>query len=101
MECPIPSDGTIDDQLQNINDDDENEDDVITHTLTLNWNENSPIMWPRYIACAFPTLYSTGSTDFHAEHIKDVKLAEYFRHLLYKNRRFAHHACWWYFALNS
>ena len=71
-------------------------------------------MWPRingnpvnefqtsgYIACAFLTLYPTGCADLHAEHLKDIKPAEYFKHLLqYKDGRFAHHARWRYFALN-
>ncbi|PKK75534.1 hypothetical protein RhiirC2_863195 [Rhizophagus irregularis] len=132
----LPINGTIDDQLQDINEDvdyDENEDDVITRTFvplppsanredtairnTLDriQNENHPIMWPQingnpvnefqtpgYIACAFPTLYPTGSADLRAERIKDIKPAEYFKHLLqYKDRRFARHARWRYFALNS
>ncbi|EXX53883.1 hypothetical protein RirG_239720 [Rhizophagus irregularis DAOM 197198w] len=132
----LPIDGTIDDQLQDINEDidyDESEDDVITRTFvplplpanredtairnTLDriQNENHHIMWPQingnpvnefqtpgYIACAFPTLYPTGSADLRAERIRDIKPAEYFRHLLqYKNGRFARHARWRYFALNS
>jgi hypothetical protein len=54
------------------------------------------------LACVFPTLYPTGSADFRAERIKDVKPAKYFKHLLqYKNGRFVRHTRWWYFALNS
>ena len=132
----LPLDGTIDDQLRDINDDDdydENEDDVITctfvplppstkgediairNTLDRIQDENSPMEWPQidnhpinefqtpgYIACAFPTLYPTGCADLRAERIRDVKPAEYFRHLLlYKDGRFARHARWRYFALNS
>ncbi|CAG8817298.1 2429_t:CDS:2, partial [Cetraspora pellucida] len=41
-----------------------------------------------YIACAFSTLYSTGNTDLCTEHVKDIKPAEYFKHLLkYKDGR--------------
>ncbi|CAB4435573.1 unnamed protein product [Rhizophagus irregularis] len=55
-----------------------------------------------YIARAFPTLYPTGSADLRAEHVRDVKPAEYFQHLLkYKDRRFACHPRWRYFTLNS
>ncbi|GES82793.1 uncharacterized protein LOC105316640 [Rhizophagus clarus] len=77
--------------------------------------ENHPITWPQinnnpinefqmagYIACAFPSLYSTESADFCAEHIRDIKPAKYFRHLLlYKDGRFTQHTHWRYFALNS
>ncbi|CAB4420703.1 unnamed protein product [Rhizophagus irregularis] len=132
----LPIDGTIDDQLQDINEDidyDESENDVITRTFipfppsanredtairnTLDriQNENHPIMWPQingspvnefqtpgYIACAFSTLYPTGSADLRAERIRDIKPAEYFKHILqYKDGRFARHARWRYFALNS
>ena len=76
---------------------------------------DDPIMWPDidghpinefqilcYIACTFPTLYPTEKADFHSEHIRDVNPTEYFSHLLkYKDRRFAHHTRWRYFALNS
>ena len=55
-----------------------------------------------YIARAFPTLYPTGKADLRSEHIRDVNPAEYFSHLLkYKDRRFARHTRWRYFALNS
>ena len=91
------------------------EDIAIQNTLDRMQNENSPVDWlqinnhpinefqtPGYIACAFPTLYPTGRADLHAERIRDVKPAEYFKHLLlYKNGRFACHARWRYFALNS
>ncbi|CAB4417166.1 unnamed protein product [Rhizophagus irregularis] len=33
---------------------------------------------PGYIARAFPTLYPTGSADLRAEHVRNVKPAEYF-----------------------
>ena len=91
------------------------EDVAIQNTLDRIQNENSPMEWPQidnhpinefqtpgYIACAFPTLYPTGCADLRAERIRDVKPAEYFRHLLlYKDGRFARHARWRYFALNS
>ena len=35
-----------------------------------------------YIACAFSTLYPTGAADLHSDHVRDVKPAEYFLHLL-------------------
>ncbi|CAB4437360.1 unnamed protein product [Rhizophagus irregularis] len=84
------------------------EDTAIRNTLNRIQNENRPIMWPQingnpvnefqtpgYIACVFPTLYPIGSADLCAERIKDIKPAEYFRHLLqYKDRRFARYARW-------
>ena len=74
-----------------------------------------PIMWPNidnnpvnefqtpgYIACAFPTLYPTGDGDLRSMHVRDIKPAEYFSHLLkYKDGRFARHPRWRYFTLNS
>ncbi|PKY44984.1 hypothetical protein RhiirA4_459452 [Rhizophagus irregularis] len=49
-----------------------------------------------------PTLYPTGAAELRSERIRDVRLAEYFLHLLkYKDGRFARHARWRYFALNS
>ena len=91
------------------------EDIAIQNTLDRMQNKNSPVEWPQinnhpinefqmpgYIACTFLTLYPTGCADLHAERIRDVKPAEYFKHLLlYKDRRFARHARWQYFALNS
>ncbi|CAG8802972.1 2782_t:CDS:2, partial [Cetraspora pellucida] len=76
---------------------------------------NPPVEWPQidsnpvnefqtpgYIARAFPTLYPYGRADLRSERIKEVKPAEYFKHLLlYKDGRFARHTCWRYFALNS
>ena len=81
------------------------EDDAIKNTLAQMQGNTTPIEWPnidgtpinefqtpRYIARAFPTLYSTGNADLHAERIKIVKPAEYFQHMLkYKDGRFAHH----------
>jgi len=67
--------------------------------------ENNPVMWSNidentinefntsgYIARAFLTLYLTGNADLYAEHIREVKLAKYFQHLLkYKDERFAYY----------
>ncbi|CAG8650526.1 20724_t:CDS:2 [Cetraspora pellucida] len=68
---------------------------AISDTLIQMQIETDPIMWPKideypinkfstpgYIACAFPTLYPTGDADLRTEHVKDVKPAEYFKHLL-------------------
>ncbi|EXX58668.1 uncharacterized protein LOC105316640 [Rhizophagus irregularis DAOM 181602=DAOM 197198] len=91
------------------------EDVAIKNALDRMQSENNPIAWPQinsspinefqtpgYIACAFSTLYPTGCADLRAERIWDIKPAEYFKHLLlYKDGRFARHARWWYFALNS
>jgi hypothetical protein len=91
------------------------EDVAIKNALDRMQSENNPIAWPQinsspinefqtpgYIACAFPTLYPTGCADLRAERIWDIKPAEYFKHLLlYKDGRFARHARWRYFALNS
>src|ERR1041384_4977274 len=78
-------------------------------------SNDEPIMWPEiegnpinefqtpgYIARAFPALYPHGKADLRSERIRDIKPAEYFKHLLwYKDGRFAQHARWRYFALNS
>ncbi|PKK60286.1 hypothetical protein RhiirC2_793548 [Rhizophagus irregularis] len=91
------------------------ENHVIDDALAHMQSEPGPVIWPNindtainkfntpgYIARTFPTLYLTGSANLQAEHIRDVKPAEYFQHLLkYKDRRFAHHPRWRYFALNS
>ena len=54
------------------------------------------------MARAFPTLYPWGIADLNEPRIREVKPAEYFKHLLvYKDGRFAHHRWWRYFALNS
>ena len=37
---------------------------------------------PEYIACAFLTLYPTGAANLRLDHVRDVKPAEYFLHLL-------------------
>ena len=82
------------------------ENDAIKYTLDRMQNENRHIIWPQingspinefqtpsYIAYPFPILYPTGCADLHAERIRDVKPAEYFKHLLlYKDGRFACHA---------
>src|SRR5688572_5226936 len=68
----------------------------------MNSNPVNEFQTSGYIACAFPSLYLTGNADLRAEQIRDVKPAEYFKHLLlYKDGRFARHARWRYFALNS
>ena len=55
-----------------------------------------------YITCAFLTLYPTGAADLCSDYVRNVKLAEYFLHLLkYKNGQFAYHTHLRYFALNS
>lgn len=77
--------------------------------------ENSRIEWPRnetfpvdefhtpgYIARAFPTLYPYGTADLNDLRVKEIKPAEYFKHLLiYKDGQFARHPRWRYFALNT
>ncbi|CAG8693771.1 19013_t:CDS:2 [Cetraspora pellucida] len=92
-----------------------NEEYAINNTLCQMQTEHDPILWPtikgnpvnefntpRYIACTFPTLYPTGDADLRAEHAKDIKPAEYFKHLLkYKDGRFGRYTRWRYFALNS
>lgn len=131
----LPSNGSIDDQLQTISEhfDDDNEEEVIARTFvpslpsaqreeeaisnTLNriQKENGAIIWPHignnpinefqtqgYIARAFPTLYPTGIADFRTERARNIKPAEYFKHLIqYKDGRFVRHTRWKYFALNS
>jgi hypothetical protein len=91
------------------------EDVSIKNTLNRMQTESPPVSWPEidncpinefqtpgYIAMAFPTLYPTGQADLRAERIRDIKPAEYFKHLLrYKDGRFGRHTCWRYFALNS
>ena len=78
---------------------------AITHTLDRMQNNDTPIMWPNidgnpinefqtpgYIVYAFLILYPTGDADLHSEHIRDIKPAKYFSHLLkYKDGRFARH----------
>jgi len=92
-------------------------EELIKNTLNQIQFENPPMTWPQidnspiiinecqtpgYIAMAFPTLYPIGKADLCAEHIRDIKPAEYFKHLLrYKDGRFGQHTCWHYSALNS
>jgi len=78
-------------------------------------SNDSPLIWPEiegipvnefstpgYMARAFPTLYPYGCGDLRSERPRDIKPAEYFKHLLwYKDGRFARHSRWRYFALNS
>ncbi|CAG8803458.1 10099_t:CDS:2 [Cetraspora pellucida] len=92
-----------------------NEESAIADTLGRMQASNLPIMWlnidrnpinefqtPGYIARAFPTLYPTGDGDLRSEHVREIKPAGYFLHLLkYKDGRFAQHAWWRYFVLNS
>ncbi len=91
------------------------EDVAINDTLDRMQSNNLPLMWPEidgfpinefqtpgYIARAFPTLYPYGHSDLRSERPRDIKPAEYFKHLMwYKDGRFARHPRWRYFALNS
>ena len=55
-----------------------------------------------YIVHVFPTLYLTGKANLCAERVRDIKPAEYFKHLIwYKDGRFVQHTRWRYFTLNS
>ncbi len=67
---------------------------AIKKTLNYVQNEIDPIIWlqidshpvnefqiPSYITCIFSALYPTRSADLHAEHIKKVKSAKYFKYL--------------------
>ena len=68
---------------------------------------NHPLMWPdiegipinefqmpSYMVRAFPILYLYGQADFRSERHRDIKPAEYFKHLIwYKDGRFAQHTC--------
>ncbi|PKY59745.1 hypothetical protein RhiirA4_333013, partial [Rhizophagus irregularis] len=92
------------------------EDHAIKSALNHIQTENPPITWPQIdnspinefqtpgyiITMAFPTLYPTVKADLGTERIRDIKPAEYFKHLLrYKDGRFRRHTHWRYFALNS
>ena len=68
---------------------------AINDTLNRMQNNDIPIMWPEidnnpinefqtpgYIARAFPTLYPYGKADLRSEQARDIKPAEYFKHLL-------------------
>ncbi len=90
-------------------------DVAINNTLNCMQTENPPVIWPQidgnfinefqtpgYIAHAFPTLYPTGDADFRGSRPREIKPAEYFKHLLwYKDGRFVCHTRWRYFTLNS
>ena len=93
-----------------------NREDVAIHdTLDRVQNDNTSLMWPEidgapinefqtssYMARAFPTLYPYCCRDLRSKRIRDVKPAEYFKHLIwYKDGRFVRHTRWMYFALNS
>ena len=55
-----------------------------------------------YMTCAFPTLFPTGSADFRAPRLNAVTVGNFFKHLMmYKDRRFAKHPRFRYFALNT
>ena len=55
-----------------------------------------------YIFCAFPSLFSTGCSDFLAPRERAVTVGNYFKHLLkYSDGRFARHPRFHYFALNT
>jgi len=89
--------------------------DAIKDTLQRMQNHNNPSLWPEingnpinefqtpgYMVRVFPTLYPHGRGDFHSERVREIKPAEYFKHLIwYKDGRFARHKRWRYFALNS
>src|SRR5215212_2921579 len=77
------------------------EDVIINDTLDRIQSNNLPLIWPEingvpisefqtpgYIARAFPSLYPYGRADLCSARAKDVKPAEYFKHLLwYKDGR--------------
>ena len=91
------------------------EEVAINDTLERVQNQNPHVLWPEiegspinefqtvgYIVHAFPTFYLTGKADLRTERLRDIKPAEYFKHLIwYKDSRFARHMRWRYFALNS
>ncbi|GBC48412.2 ATP-dependent DNA helicase PIF1 [Rhizophagus irregularis DAOM 181602=DAOM 197198] len=91
------------------------EGEAINATLDQMQNDNPLSLWPEiegvpinefhtpgYMVRAFPTLYLYGRADLRSARVKEVKPAEYFRHLLwYKDGRFARYLRWRYFALNS
>ncbi len=91
------------------------EDEAINEALNRIQSNNPPITWPEiegvpinefqtpgYMARAFPTLYPYGKADLRTARAREIKPAEYFKHLLwYKDGRFARHPRWRYFALNS
>ncbi len=91
------------------------EEVAINDTLERVQNQNPHVLWPEiegslinkfqtveYIMRAFLTLYLTSKANLCAERVRDIKPAEYFKHLIwYKDGRFARHTCWRYFALNS
>ena len=68
-------------------------------------NSSSPVSeftTEGYMSCAFPTLYPTGATDFLAPRDIRVTPGNYFKHLtMYHDGKFARHAHFRYFALNS
>jgi hypothetical protein len=91
------------------------EDIAINDTLDHVQSNNHPLLWPEmegtpinkfqmpgYMVKAFPTLYPYGLADLRSKHLRNIKPAEYFRHLIWhKDGRFTQHTRWRYFALNS
>ncbi|GES73737.1 uncharacterized protein LOC105316640 [Rhizophagus clarus] len=72
------------------------EEAAINDTLDRIQNQNPHMLWPEingspinefqtvgYIVRAFSTLYPTGQADLRAKRVKDIKPAEYFRHLMW------------------
>ena len=82
-----------------------NQDDLIKQKLKWPSMSTEPVnelRTPGYIACAYPTLFPFGTADLRDERIKEVKTADYFRHLLsYHDNRFAKHPTFRFFAYNS
>ena len=71
------------------------EEVAINDTLERVQNQNPHVLWPEiegspinefqtvgYIVRAFPTLYPTGKADLRTECPRDIKPAEYFKHLI-------------------
>ncbi|RGB39303.1 hypothetical protein C1646_754740 [Rhizophagus diaphanus] len=101
----LPEDDTIGSNFVPVPLPSPNKEQAIGDTLNRVQDNDIPITWPNidgtpinkfqtsnYIASVFPTLYPTGNGDLCSNYIRDVKLSEYFSHLLkYKDGRFAHH----------
>ena len=71
------------------------EDVAINDTLNRMQSNNNPLLWPEiegipinefqttgYMVRAFLTLYPHGQADLRSERAREVKPAEYFKHLL-------------------
>ena len=50
--------------------------------LQINENPVNEFQTPGYITCVFLILYPIGYANFHTEHVKNIKPAKYFKHLL-------------------